>query len=213
MRKKAPTIRYTEKHSAWVRFAHWANFLLLSLMLWSGILIYWANDVYEPFFPKAFYRTFNLHHHLALGMAVHFTAMWLFLVNGLIYFIYLLFSGEWKEIIPKRNTFKDAVKVTLFDLGLSKSSPSQGKLNAAQKIAYSGVLLMAVGSILSGLAMYKPVQLHSLVAVFGGYEGARLVHFILFLGYFVFFVIHVAQVIRAGWNNFRAMVAGFEELK
>ena len=69
---------------------------------------------------------------------------------------------------------------------------------------------MGVGSLLTGLAIYKPVQFEWLTAMFGGYQAARLLHFWLTVGYVLFFVVHVAQVIRAGWNNFRAMIIGYE---
>jgi cytochrome b subunit of formate dehydrogenase len=72
---------------------------------------------------------------------------------------------------------------------------------------------MGIASILTGLAIYKPVQLGWLTAVFGGYKMSRIIHFALTIGYGLFFLIHVIQVIFAGWNNFRAMVTGFEVLK
>ena len=72
---------------------------------------------------------------------------------------------------------------------------------------------MGIGSIITGLAIYKPVQLWWLVAACGGYTTARIIHFILTIGYVLFFVIHIIQVILAGWNNFRAIITGFEVVK
>ena len=69
---------------------------------------------------------------------------------------------------------------------------------------------MGLLSTLSGLAIYKPQQLYWLVVIFGGYASARLIHFMLTIGYCLFFVVHLGQVIRAGWNNFQSMVTGFE---
>ena len=63
---------------------------------------------------------------------------------------------------------------------------------------------------MTGLAIYKPVQLAWLTSLLGGYPAARIEHFLLTIGYVAFFLVHIAQVIKAGWNNFRAMVAGFE---
>ena len=205
---KPPVI--VEKYSRWVRWTHWSNTFLLALMIWSGILIYWANDIYRPFFPDWFYNFFGLHGKLAEGMAVHFAVMWLFVINGIVYTAYLLFSGEWREIAPTRKSPKEALEVTLHDLGLRPHAPPQGKLNAAQRIAYTAIIFMGMGSLATGLAIYKPTQLHALTSLLGGYEAARLWHFILTLGYVGFLVIHLVQVIRAGWGNFRAMVAGFE---
>jgi len=69
---------------------------------------------------------------------------------------------------------------------------------------------MGLGSVLTGLAIYKPIQFGWLCALFGGYEFARIIHFTLTIGYCLFFIIHILQVIRAGWSNFRSMVTGFE---
>src|SRR5258708_20616636 len=69
---------------------------------------------------------------------------------------------------------------------------------------------MGAGSFLTGLAIYKPTQLHLLTSLLGGYEMARWLHFWLTMSYVAFFLVHVAQVIRTGWNNFRAMIVGYE---
>ena len=91
--------------------------------------------------------------------------------------------------------------------------PPQEKYNAAQQIAYTGIVVMGLGSLITGLAIYKPAQLSWLAALCGGYEFARLIHFALTMGYIGFFVVHMGQVILAGWNNFRSMVIGWELAK
>ena len=206
-----------EKHPLAIRWFHWVNFPLLTLMIWSGLLIYWANDVYRigwgdttllKFFPKSFYQALHVPFRLAEGMALHFFFMWLFAINGVLYVLYTAISGEWRHLLPSRHSLHDAVYVTLYDLGLRKTAPLQGKYNGAQKIAYTLVIIMGVGSLLTGIAIYKPTQFASLTTALGGYAWARAEHFILTIGYVVFFVIHVAQVVRAGWNNFRSMIAG-----
>jgi thiosulfate reductase cytochrome b subunit len=184
-------MKIVEKHSLWLRIHHWLNVPLIFLMIWSGLLIYWANDVYSFFFPQWFYSTFNLDSRLAEGMAVHFTIGWLFIINGFLYLIYVFTSGHWRELLPGRPIVN-------------------AKFNALQRLAYTGVIFLAVIAVLSGFAIYKPVQLGWLANWFGGYEGARLVHFIAMISFCIFILIHLIQVARAGWNNFRAMVAGFE---
>jgi thiosulfate reductase cytochrome b subunit len=208
-----------EKHPLAIRWFHWVNFPVLSLMIWSGLWIYWANDIYRigwgqttlfKFFPQSFYDAFGLTHKLAQGMSWHFMLMWVFFINGLLYVGYTLFSGEWRYLLPNRDSFREAWQVTLHDLGLRKTAPPVRKYNGAQRIAYTAVVLMGLGSLLTGLAIYKPVQFGWLTQGLGGYEAARTEHFVLTIGYVLFFVVHVAQVVRAGWNNFRSMVAGFE---
>lgn len=211
-----------EKHPLAIRWFHWINFPILALMIWSGLLIYWANDVYSitlfghtyyRFFPASIYKLLHIPFRLAEGMAFHFLFMWIFFLNGLAYVSYTVFSGEWRALLPSRRTWLEAWQVLLHDLHLRKGFPPQGKFNAAQRVAYSGIVFMGMGSVITGLAIYKPVQLYWLCWLCGGYHVARIIHFILTLCYCLFFVVHVVQVVLAGWNNFRAMVAGFEVFK
>lgn len=203
------------KHLVAIRWFHWINFPLLFLMIWSGFLIYWAYPVYRigpvRIVPNWLYDALHADHHLADGMALHFFFMWFFVVNGLLYVAYTLFSGEWRMLVPRKwSAFCDAFHVALYDLHLRKDKPAQEKYNAAQQLSYTGIILMGAGSVLTGLAIYKPAQLAWLATLFGGYTGARLIHFLLTLGYLAFFIVHVVQVLLAGWNNFRSMVIGYE---
>lgn len=211
-----------EKHSLAMRWFHWVNFPLLGVMVWSGLLIYWAYDPYAiklfgysifHFFPDGFYKSLHIPRRLAEGMAFHFLFMWLFAINGFLYALYLMITGSWREIFPKKNSFKEAWLVVLHDLHLRKTAPPQKKYNAAQRIAYTAIILMGLGSVLTGLAIYKPVQLNWLVWLCGGYHFARILHFSLTIGFCLFFVVHVVQVVLAGWNNFRSAVTGFEVVK
>ncbi len=209
------------KHPLAIRWMHWINFPVLFIMIWSGMLIYWANDVFKihlgktvlfSFFPESFYKEMHFSRRLAEGMAFHFVFMWIFFLNGLAYVAYTLFSGEWRYLFPNKHSFKEAWLVLLHDLHIRKTAPPQSKFNAAQKIAYTGIIVMGLGSIITGLAIYKPVQFRWIAFICGGYGSARVIHFILTLIYCLFFLVHVMQVILAGWNNFQAMVTGFEVL-
>ena len=222
------TVTIKCKHSLAIRWMHWINFPLLVVMIYSGLLIYWADSQHEGLnahrvyrvgfgawtlcrlFPPWFYKTLHLKFQLAKGLGYHFFFMWFFALNGMAYVLYTFLSGEWRELLPTRHSLVEASDVILHDLGLSKRHPPQRKFNGAQQIAYTGVILMGVGSLLTGLAIYKPTQLHVLTALVGGYEMARWLHFWLTMGYVGFFLVHVAQVIRAGWNNFRAMIIGYQ---
>ena len=206
------------KHLLAIRWFHWINFPLLLLMIWSGILIYWAYDPYSigpfHFFPRPVYTAFHIDHGLADGMAMHFFFMWLFTINGILYVTYTIVSGEWRYLLPRsRSAFSDAFQVLLYDLHVRKELPPQDKYNAAQQITYTAIVVMGALSVITGLAIYKPAQLAWLTALCGGYQTARLIHFALTIGYVLFFVLHVAQVVRAGWNNFRSMVIGWEVVK
>jgi len=208
-----------QKHPLTVRWLHWINFPLLTMMIWSGLLIYWANPVYGirlfgyelfKFFPPWFYDYLGIPFRLAEGLQLHFFFMWLFAVNGVIYVVYTIVSGEWRAIVPIPASLKRAPLVALHDAHIVKQKPPQGKYNDAQRIAYTTVIVMGAGSLLSGLAIYKPLQLAWLTILFGGYEWARWVHFWLTILFVLFFAVHVIQVVFAGWSNFRSMITGYE---
>ena len=207
------------KHPRAIRWLHWINFPLLAVMIWSGIRIYWAEDVYAfgvggwewfAFFPDTVYDKLDLDRHLARGMAFHFAFGWLFVINGLAYTTYLIYSGEWRHILPDRKSAREAKDVVLHDLHITSEAPPQGRYNAAQRISYTVVLAMAAIVVVSGFAIYKPTQLSPLTWLFFGYQGARLVHFTMTIGIMLFFLVHILQVLRAGWGNFRGMVTGYE---
>ena len=208
-----------KKHPLAVRWMHWINFPLLTMMIWSGLLIYWSNQIYSitifgyelfKFFPAWFFEFLGMPFRLAEGMQTHFFFMWLFGINGLIYVIYTIFSGEWRAILPVPASLKRAPLVALHDAHIVKKAPPQGKYNDAQRIAYTSVILMGAGSLLSGLAIYKPLQLAWLTALLGGYQWARWIHFWLTISFVLFFLVHVFQVIMAGWSNFRSMITGYD---
>lgn len=201
--------RVLEKHHVVLRVCHWVNLPLLFLMVWSGLLIYWAYPAYGNIPDEI--GPFKIHHRLAEGMGWHFFIMWIFIINGAIYLTYCCMSGHWRELLPGQQDFKNAIPYVLYDLKIKKMRPEiPGKYNPVQKIAYTGALFLGIGSIITGLAIYKPVQLGWLTALLGGYQAARFEHFLLMIGFVLFLIVHVTQVIRAGWNNLRAIIAGYE---
>jgi thiosulfate reductase cytochrome b subunit len=222
------TIRIERKHPLAIRWMHWVNFPVLFMMIWSGLLIYWndSDNAYKHphavyrigigpftlfrFFPKWFYDKLHVPYHVTQGLGYHFFFMWFFALNGVAYVLYTAISGEWRFLLPDRRSPGDAIQVTLVDLHLRKGLPEQKKYNGAQRIAYTSVILMGAGMLLTGLAIYKPTQAHWLTSLVGGYEMARWLHFWLTMSFLGFFAIHIMQVVLAGWNNFRAMVSGRE---
>lgn len=211
--------RLEKKHLLAIRWLHWINFPLLAMMIWSGLLIYWANPVYGirlfgygifHFFPQGFYEFLGIPYRLAEGISLHFFFMWLFAANGLVYAIYLAASGEWRSIVPVPGSIRRAVRVALSDLRVVKRKPPQGKYNDAQRIAYTTVILMGAGSVVTGLAIYKPLQLAWLTSLVGGYEWARWMHFWLTILFVLFFLVHFIQVAIAGWSNLQSMITGYE---
>ena len=224
----AASIRLERKHLLAIRWMHWVNFPVLFIMVWTGLLIYW-NDSDTPYlhahrvyrvglgkftlfrlFPDWFYNWLHVPYHVTQGIGYHSFFLWIFAINGVAYVLYTWLSGEWRFMVPEKKSFREAIQVTLVDLHLRKRLPEQTKYNGAQRIAYSSVILMGAGMLLTGAAIWKPTSLHWLTSMLGGYEMARWLHFWITMAFLGFVVIHVAQVILAGWNNFRSMVSGLE---
>jgi thiosulfate reductase cytochrome b subunit len=172
------------KHPLAIRWFHWINFPVLFLMIWSGLLIYWANDNFYQF-PAWLYEKANIQFRLADGLRSHLFFAWFFTINGALYVAYTVISGEWREFLPG-------------------PLATTGKFNPMQRLAYAGVVAMGFGSLVTGLMLWKPMQ----IGLFGDYQQVRFVHFALTVAYLGFFLVHVTQVIRAGWKTFSDMVTG-----
>ena len=219
-----------DKHPLAIRWFHWINFPVLTLMVWSGLMILWANNVFTLFghkvltsdalehplapYDRLLHRNpaadgaYTLGFRLAEGMAWHFLFAWFFAINGALYVLYLVFSGAWRDLLPKRGSLRHAGLTVLHDLHLRKEAPPGNDYNGAQRISYTGVVLLGFGALLTGLAIYKPMQLSPLTQALGGYTAARFEHFWIMMSLSAFFLVHVVQVARAGWNNFRSMITG-----
>ncbi|MFT7475873.1 MAG: thiosulfate reductase cytochrome b subunit [Verrucomicrobiales bacterium] len=195
---------------------HWFNFPILSVMIWSGLRIYWAFDVSRGRFdedrliPQGVYETLNLDRKLARGLAFHFSIGWLFVINGLLYVGYLAFSREWKQLIPNWSALKNVPAQMMHEMGMRKDAPPRGQYNVMQQLAYSAVIVMGAIVVATGFAIYKPTQLSWLTTIFGGYETARTIHFVMTVSFTGFFIIHIVQVVRAGFANFWSMITGYE---
>ena len=189
-------------HPLYVRITHWLNAIAVFIMLGSGWQIYNAS----PLFAFAFPSSLTLGGWLAGGLLWHFAGMWLFVANGLFYLALGLKRAHFRsKFLPLRAA--DVVG----DLGAAlKGQLSHANLavyNAVQKLFYLGVLFAGLVIVASGLALWKPVQLKELAALFGGYEGARLVHFFAMTGIALFLVIHVLMAVLVP-RSLRAMIRG-----
>jgi thiosulfate reductase cytochrome b subunit len=184
----------------------------ISLYPWGIIPVFESRTEDPANYPVPMAQRWDIRigGQLAKGMALHFALAWVFTLNGVAYTIFLLASGQWRYLFPQRNSFPEAFKVVLHDIGLWKKPLPPGKYNHAQRLAYTGVWVLGILMVINGLAIYKPAQLSWLTNLFGGYQTARLIHFWITWAFLAFFCVHIAQVIRAGWNNFRAMLTGHE---
>jgi thiosulfate reductase cytochrome b subunit len=175
-------------HPLAVRITHWINAFAMVCMIMSGWRIYDAS----PLFGFTFPHWMTLGGWLGGAIAWHFAAMWLLFVNGSVYTLYGLLSGHFRQsFLPLSPTaiWNDMKAALTFRL------PHEvGHYNAVQRLLYTVVILLGIAAILSGLAIWKPVQLDWLTGLLGGYDTARLVHFLAMSGIVGFVIVHLALV-------------------
>jgi thiosulfate reductase cytochrome b subunit len=187
---------------AWVRTMHWINAFAMILMIMSGWQIYNAS----PLFDFRFSSNITLGGWLGGALLWHFAAMWLLVINGLVYFIVGLATGRFRrKLLPitPGGVLSDLKAALTFKL----SHDDLAKYNYVQKVLYAGILLVGVVIVLSGLSMWKPVQLHWLVSLFGGYDVARYVHFVCMSLIVAFLIVHVVLALLVP-RSLRAMIIG-----
>jgi thiosulfate reductase cytochrome b subunit len=206
------------RHHGVVRLAHWLNAVMLAGMIASGLQIYLAFPHFgtkertwalpNPWDGGGIPAAARLGGWLAGGLAWHFALAWPFVVTGLVYLLFLAFSGEWRALLFRPRDVRPAIEMQLYYLRLRREHPPQGKHNALQKAAYTFIVALGGVSALSGFAIYKPVQLAWLVAAFGGFELARYWHFLAVWTFIAFTVLHVVLVFTVDPASFRAMITG-----
>jgi thiosulfate reductase cytochrome b subunit len=189
-----------------IRVTHWAHAVIFAIMAGSGLQILVAFPLLGPRGePYGWYplqgtpppAALTLGGWLAGARHWHFAFAWLFTANAVVYLVYFFASGAWRDrlFLPRRDA-RNAWETVLHDLRLRRASPAPvGLYNGMQRLAYSGVLAVAPLLVLSGLAIYKPVQLPRLTALLGGYDAARAIHLLVLVALAVFLVIHVVQTV------------------
>jgi thiosulfate reductase cytochrome b subunit len=187
---------------AWVRTVHWINAIAMILMIMSGWQIYNAS----PLFDFRFSRSITLGGWLGGALLWHFAAMWLLMVNGLVYLVTGLATGRFrKKLLPitPGGVVSDVRAALTFNLAHDDLT----KYNSVQKLLYAGIIVVGIVIVLSGLSIWKPVQLHWLVMLFGDYSIARYVHFFCMSAIVAFLVVHVALALLVP-KSLRAMIIG-----
>jgi thiosulfate reductase cytochrome b subunit len=187
---------------AWVRAMHWTNAVAVVLMIMSGWQIYNAS----PLFGFSFSSSITLGGWLGGGLLWHFAAMWLLMVNGLLYLIVGVATGRFRrKLLPI--TPSGVIADTKAALTFRLSHDDLSRYNNVQKLLYAGIIVVGIVIVLSGLSIWKPVQLQYLTALFGGYDVARYVHFICMALICAFLVVHVVLALLVP-KSLRAMIIG-----
>jgi thiosulfate reductase cytochrome b subunit len=208
-----------KRHHGIVRATHWLNAVLLLGMIGSGLQIYGAYAHFgprgapyplpNPWDGEGFPQWARLGGWLAAGLNWHFALAWPFVLTGVVYVGFLVFSGEWRSLLFRFRDLGPAWQMQRYYLGLRKDHPAQGKHNALQKLGYTSIVLLSVLATASGFAIYKPVQLAWLTTMFGGYELARYWHFVFVWVFVAFTLVHVALVLLVDPASLRAIITGW----
>jgi thiosulfate reductase cytochrome b subunit len=190
-------------HPVWVRITHWSNFIAVTVMIGSGWEIYNASPLFAfVVFPPAI----TLGGWLAGALLWHFAAMWVLAVNGLLYMVLGIATGRFRRmLVPIRPAEVLADAKSAFTGKLSHDDLSV--YNAVQRLLYLGVILAGIVIVLSGISIWKPVQLQELTALFGGYDAARYVHFFAMAAIAGFLLLHVIMALLVP-RSLRAMITG-----
>jgi thiosulfate reductase cytochrome b subunit len=188
-------------HPLTVRITHWLNALAMIIMIMSGWRIYNSDPILPFSFPVwltlggSYEGSVDIHNEDGLAGALqwHFAGMWLLAINGAIYLAYGLLSGHFRHAffpVGPAAVLRDTLAALQFRL------PHRlGAYNAVQKTLYLGVLTAGVVMVLSGLAIWKPGQFQELTWLFGGFDVARVIHFLGMAAIVAFLIVHVALVV------------------
>ena len=202
-----------QHHSIVVRLSHWLMALSILIMIGSGWRIYNATPIFGFTFPEwltlggdeAITLVRNNDPGVANAVAWHFAGMWTLLLAYVVFMLWGAFSGHFRrDFLPvgPKSFLRDFLAALRFKL-----DHALGEYNAVQKVFYWGVLALVALMLISGLAIWKPVQTYPLELLFGGFQGARIVHFLGMAGIAGFIAVHVALVILVP-KTLVAMVLG-----
>lgn len=205
------------RHHWVVRVTHWVNAIALTIMVGSGLRIFNAYPAFArkgetfccyPFEHTAIPSAFIFGGWLAGARNWHFAMMWVLVVNGLVYLGFIYLHGEWRDLVPRRGMVRDSLEMLRFYLFLRREHPVQGKHNALQRGTYFALPIVGALAVVSGIAIWKPVQLAWLTGLMGGYAWARYWHFLAMLLLVVLSVVHVFMVFAVDPYSIRAITTG-----
>ena len=196
-----PAVRLYAKHRLLTRTLHWLNLVAISGLVATGIVVLRSPDPA----PLA-----NLPHELFIAGSIHLVFYYFLFAVGAAYLAFLIAGGGWKVFVPTRETLRDAIGVVKSELRIGSHAPRLLKYNGAQRLAYAAVLLMVAGEVFTGLAMIYRKECPWLGAAFGGRHAVHVIHEYLMFGIIAFVLVHVVEVMHAGWPSMRSMLSGYD---
>jgi Ni/Fe-hydrogenase b-type cytochrome subunit len=206
-----------KRHNVIVRITHWVSVVAITVMVGSGLRIFNAHPAFArpgdhfccyPFEGKPIPAWATFGGWLGGARHWHFAMMWVLVVTGIVYMSDVYLSGEWRDLVPRKGDIRDVWQMIRFYLFLRKHHPRQGKNNALQKTAYFAMPWIGVILVLTGLAIWKPVELAPLTNLFGGYLWARYWHFVAMSVLVILIFGHVFMVFSVDPYSIPSMITG-----
>ena len=203
------------EHPWAVRFCHWTTAISIVVLTMSGLRIFMAFPSLGPKLPqddliKAIPEAATLGGWLGGALQWHFTFMWFYAAAGVGYIVFQIASGHYRTVLFTRRDIAGVWPMARHYFLFGPKPKAEAQYNPLQKLAYTSVVGLGTLSLLTGLVMYKPAQLSMLGAIFGGYHGARTVHFLAMCGIVSFVPGHLIMVAIHGWDNFASMLTGWK---
>src|SRR4030095_11578005 len=203
------------EHPWAVRFAHWANAVALTVMVMSGLQIFYAFPSFGAKIPQQnlideIPEAVRLGGWLGGALQWHFTFMWVFAGAGVLYAPTQFLSGHYRTVLFTKRDVPGVWPMVRHYFLLGPKPPLTEQYNPLQKLAYTSTIFFGLLSLCTGMVMYKPVQLSALGLIFGGYHNARLLHFVSMCGLLAFIPGHLVMVAIHGWDNFQSMLTGWK---
>jgi thiosulfate reductase cytochrome b subunit len=205
------------RHHWIVRLTHWVAVVAILIMAGSGMRIFDAYPAFHrkgetfccyPFEGRSIPGWLTFGGWLGGARNWHFATMWVVTLNGLLYLGFVYLHGEWRDLVPRRGDLRDSWQMVRFYLFIRRRHPHQGKHNALQKSVYFALPWVGVWIVLSGLAIWKPVELAPLTAVFGGFVWARYWHFMGMVALLALAAGHVFMVFAVDPYALPSMITG-----
>ena len=196
----------SSRHPPWIMICHWINAFSMLIMVGSGLKIYNASPIFGAKLPAFL----TLGGWLGGAIQWHFAAMWLFVVNAMVYLAFNVLTGRLRaRFMPLR--FAEFTS-DLFDLVRFRLSHANLEVyNALQKVAYLSVIVAATVMICSGLAVWKPVQFPVLRTIMGDFDNSRVVHFFAMLYLVLFTLAHLTMVVLVPRTLLNMLPIGFAQ--
>jgi Ni/Fe-hydrogenase b-type cytochrome subunit len=213
--KTGESVQAVYEHPWPVRFSHWLNAVALFVLVGSGLQIFRAFPSFGAKIPQKdllnWPKAFAIGGWLGGALQWHLTFMWIYIATGLFYLGYEAFSRNYRQVLVVPDDVRGIWPMARHYFFFGPKPPATEVYNPLQKLAYTSVLGLGVLSVLTGLAVWKPVQFSWLAWLMGGFHRARLWHFLVMWGIVFFLLGHLVMVVVHGWNNFMSMLTGWKK--